>query len=316
MDFVRSAILPDWWEKSCEADSTLLPDIEIRLARFLQRPLSDVRDPEIALTPPEYPGAQLRRVRNLKRDRLAPAIYSAIHVAGAVVRSLRKDVPPVSLPPLDGTEWRNHLTRPGGTVQLDPILDSLWQHGIPVISIDVLPSPKFQGMAAIVEGRPVIVLGHRHDEPAHNAFIIAHEARHIVANDCAVDCPVVDEEEEISDNAEMERLADAYATRVLVGSDTVPSVTAGTYRDLAHAAVQIERQLGADASAIIFAWARSTRDYAMAKMAVKALFRESGGQKSIRRHFDRFVDCDSANESDRDLLRCVHGDPDRNETSR
>lgn len=315
-DFVRPAILPDWWDERCEADVTLLPDIEIRVARFLGLPLSAVRDPDIALTPPAYAGAQLRRVRDLNRDRLGPAIHSAMQIAAAVVRSLRSDVSPASLPPPDGVAWRAQIQRATMAVNLDDVLGGSWQLGIPVVALDVLPSPKFQGMAAVVEGRPVILLGHRHEEPSHVAFIIAHEVGHIAVGDCAAEYPVVDEEEEAADDAEMEQRADDFATRVLVGKEAISLIAADVnFRSLAREAIQSERETGVDAGAVIFAWARRTGDYAKASMAVKALYRASGAQRAIRRHFDRHIDLDSATESDRALLRCIHGDPERNETA-
>lgn len=310
-EFVRPAILPDWWDDTCAHDPSLLPDIEIRVARFLGISLSTVRDASTALAAPAYPGAQLRRVWDLDRDRLAPAIHAGMRIAAAVVRSLREPVPDVALPAPDGLAWRNQIERAGEIVGLDDILGDLWQRGIPVVPLDVLPAPSFQGLACMVEGRPVILLGHKHDEPGRLAFVVAHEVSHAAAGDCAIDRPVVDEEDEVADDAELERRADRFATRALVGGDSIPHLPAGDFKELAKGAFELERSKGADATAIIFAWARNTGDYGKASMAVKALYRGSGARKKLRRYFDRHVDLDAANESDRALLLCVHGDPER-----
>lgn len=308
---MRPAILPDWWDESCAKDPSLLLDIEIRIARFLGLPLAAIRDPDTSLDPPAYPQAQLRRVRDIDRDRLAPAIHSAMQIAGAVARSLRAPAPdPIELP-VDGIEWRNLIAREGAPVTFDDILNDLWLRGIPVVLLDVLPAPSFQGAACIVEGRPIILLGHRHDTPGRMAFLVAHEAGHIAAGDCMPDQPVVDEEEEVQDDAEIERKADRYATRTLVGDDLVPPVDGASFKELANRASQLERTGGADASVILFAWAARTRDYAKATMAVKALYRGTGARRQLRQHFDRHVDLEAATESDRALLRCVHGEPER-----
>jgi Zn-dependent peptidase ImmA (M78 family) len=144
------------------------------------------------------------------------------------------------------------------------------------------------------------------------AFLVAHEAGHIAAGDCMPDQPVVDadEEEEVGDDAEIERKADRYATRTLVGSDLVPPVDGESFKELASRASQLERTRGADASVILLAWAARTRDYATATMAVKALYRGTGARRQLRQHFDRHVDLEAATESDRALLRCVHGEPE------
>lgn len=312
-DFVRPAILPDWWDESCADDPSVLFDVEVRVARFLGRSISDVRNPSVSLAAPTYEGAQLRRVRDIDRDRLTPAIHSALQVAGAVVRSLGISVPAATVPPSDAFAWRRHIKPTGLAVNLDDVVSALWNLGIPVVPVDSLPTPNFQGLACIVEGRPVILLGHKHDEPGRVAFIVAHEAGHVAAGDCTPGHPVVDEEENVADNSDMEFKADRFATRLLVGNDTIPQIDGADFRQLAQQASALERQTGAEASAIIFAWAKkkgTREDFAQASMAVKALYRGAGARSKLRHHFDRHVNLDGATESDRSLLRCVYGDPE------
>jgi Zn-dependent peptidase ImmA (M78 family) len=307
---VSRVLLPDWWDEACDRDLKLLPDVEIRVARFLGLPLPSVRDPATALRPQIAPGAQLRRVRDLDRDRLAPAIHAAMQVAAAVVRSMRPAPGPV-MPPTDALVWRNELAGARAAVKLDHVLSDLWRRGIPVVPLNLLPSPSFQGLACIVEGRPAIVISHKHDEPGRIAFWVAHETGHIAAGDCAPDRPVVDEEEEVPDDSDIERAADQYATRVFVGDDLAPEMEAMDFKDLAKRASRIERETSADASAIIFAWASRTREYAIATMAVNALYRGSGARRRLRQHLERHVDFDAASETDRALLRCMYGEPER-----
>lgn len=143
--------------------------------------------------------------------------------------------------------------------------------------MEMLPTPSFQGIACIVEQRPVILLGYKHDEPGRVAYLVVHEAGHVASGHCAADQPVVDEEDEISDDADVERQADEYATQVLVGDSRVPQLPSSLrdFKDLARRASEIERANGADASAAVFEWARRTGDYATATMAVKALYRNT-----------------------------------------
>jgi hypothetical protein len=314
-DFVFPAILPDWWDESCSDDPSVLQDIEIRLARFLGVPLEEVKNPNAALAPPTYPEAQLRRVREIDRDRLRPAIHSGIRIAGAAIRNLRNKEQNPMMPPSDALTWRNLVSSPELNVNFDAIISDLWMRGIPVVPLDVLPSPSFQAMSCIAEGRPVILLGHKYDEPGRAAFLIVHEVGHLVAGDCAPGRPVVDEEEEIADNADIERRADQYATRVLINADTVPDIDGESFKELARSASEIEKSTGADASTLIFAWARRTGDYATATMAVRALYRHLGARRKLRELFDLHVDLSSAGETDRALLRCVHGDPEHNEAA-
>ena len=308
-NFVNVAILPDWWDPSSEADTRLVADVELRIARFLGAPLSTVRDPRAPLAAPTYEGAQLRRVKDIGRDRLAPAIHAALSIARAVVRNatLATPVPP----PVDGLVYRQELRRAKLVVRLDDILADAWNRGIPIIHVESLPSPSFQGLACIVEDRPVVLICHNLDEPGRLAFIIAHEIAHIVNGDCAPNRPVVDEEEEIVDDADIEKRADEYATLLLTGGAPIHAVDALGFKDLAQKAIASEKAQAVDASSVIWAWARRTGDYAKATMAAQALYRTRGGKRAIRAHLDRHIDLENASDSDRALLRCLHGDPER-----
>jgi IrrE N-terminal-like domain len=307
--FVQTAILPEWWDEEAARDPSLMPEVEIRVARFLGLSIEAIRDPTTRLAPPAYPAARLRRIRDIDRDRLAPAIHSAIRIAGAANRALRDPARPLKLPPSDGCLWREQLLGLGGKVTLESILDNLWTSGVPVIPLGSLPSPGFQGIACVVEGRPTILLGHGFDQPGRVAFHVAHEVGHVSAGDCDLDQPVVDEVGEIRDESEIEARADRFATRVLVGGDPIPPIQADDFRQLARRALELEHQTQVDSSLIIFTWAARTLDYGTATRAVNALYRGTGAKRLLRHYFDRHVDLDSASETDRALLSCVRGDP-------
>ena len=311
-EFVRQAILPDWWDASCEQDQEILVEIDIRVSRFLAQPLSVVQDPTVPLTPRAYSGAQLRRVRtNIDSDRLSSAIHAAMQIAGAVARCMPEDFPEFTGFPDNGLSWREEIERSSSTVTLQDIIRDLSSRGIPVIPVEVLPAPSFQGLACIIEERPIRVLGQKYDTPGHIAFITAHEVGHVSSGHCTEDNPVVDEEGSISDNSSMERAADRYATQVLVGEETVPVVGGDDFRQLAQNAFILEMERGVDAGMSIYAWAARTGNYPQATMAVRALYRGSGGRQLLRDFLRRNVDLDDASETDRALLRCVFGEEER-----
>lgn len=316
---MRRAILPDWWDESCQDDPALLPDVEVRVARFLRLPLSAVRETATKLTPPSYAGVQLRRARNMESERLVPAIHTATQIASAVVRNLRRAAPAVQMPPAEGLAWRNEIQRnrtANTAIGLEDVLQDLWKRGIPVVPLEILPAPSFQGLACMIGDRPVVLLGHKHDVSGRLAFFIAHEVGHIAVGDCTPDNPIVDEDEDVADDTDVENKAEAYAVKILFGRDDVPDIDADNYKDLATKAANIERSRGIDAGAVIFRWARQTGEYALASRAVQALYRASGARRLLRKHFDRYVDIDSATDSDRSLLLCVFGDPNRDSSSR
>ena len=278
-DFVQRAILPDWWSAECDEDPRLVQDAEFHAARFLRCSLSDLAAAR-TLTSPQYPEAQLRRTGGTSRDRdrLRPAIHAAMRIAEAVVRNLQGVPAPRSLPE-SGLDWRREIVDGQTAPTLETIATQLWRRGIPVVPVDLLPARSFQGMACIVDDRPVILLGQKYDAPGRVAFFVAHEAGHIAAGDCTSG-PVVDGEDE-TDLDDIELRADDYAGRVLVGQARADYSANIGYRDLAERAVGDERNYGADASFLIFSWARQTGDYKTATWALKALYRHEGARRQL-----------------------------------
>lgn len=253
----------------------------------------------------------LRKVRNVDADHLAPAIHAGIRVAEAVVRSLRDASRPAELPPRDGAQWWRQLREHHGTVDLRAVATDLWRRGIPVVPPVALPSPKYQGLACIALRRPVIVLGHALDEPPRLAFFIAHETGHVVQGDCAPDQPVVDEDDEAPDAADVESRADAYAWATVSGGRATADLGNGSSRDVANRAAAIEDEHGVDAGAVVWGWANRTQRFQDGQLALKALYLAQGGQRVLQELFEQFVDVAGANETDAALLRCVGSGAER-----
>jgi Zn-dependent peptidase ImmA (M78 family) len=309
--FVQAALLPDWWTSSCESDETLLPEIEIRIARFLRAPLAIVHDPAAELTIPSYAGAQLRRVRDIERDEFAPAIHAATQIAEAALRNMEDTR--LRMPPADPHAWRASITTSHPAPDLTDMLRDLWGRGIPILHLPNLPSPRFDGMATLVDGRPVIVLGHNHDEPFRLAFAIAHEVGHHVRGDCLPGRPIVDENETTEDGSAMEQAAEAYARSVLTKDLVFPDLVVRNAQDLARQASAHSKTLQVDAAAILWDWARNwqrrgsnrDKDFETRTLAVRALAKDVHGHQILRDAFEEHVRYSDASESDRDLLRVL-----------
>lgn len=164
-------------------------------------------------------------------------------------------------------------------------------------------------MACVIGDRPVILLGQKYDEPGRVAFLVAHETAHIINEDCSVDCLIVDEDEDLYDDDMSEQRADRYGRAVLVGDDRVPMLSGADFQSIANDAFRYQERLGMDSGYLIWNWAKESKNYQIATMATKALYRATGARMLLRQHFDSHVDIEAANEVDRTILRCVFGDP-------
>lgn len=311
-DFVRQVLLPEWWDETCALDPRLVQDVQIRVARFLDAPLASIIDDREPLPAPTYAGARLRHPANMLENRLEPAVHAGMQIAAAIVRNLKEPAREVRLPPRDPAEWRRSLGSPAEPPDLHNAVQDLWRRGVAVGHVRTLPSPKFQGLACIIDGRPLILLGHDHDEPIQLALYLGHEVAHIVNGDCAEGQPVVDvdEAEMFGGTAEarpaMEKLADSYAWSVFAGADPAPELgitKAATPQEVATRASAMEHLSRVDASALIWAWASANDSYPVARLALRALNRGFGARKGLRRPFLQNVEMD-ASETDLALLRC------------
>jgi len=306
-DFVRPVILPDWWEDSLASDPSLLPDIEVRVARFLGLSLAEVRDPTRTLAISKSPGTVLRKAASMNEERLWPAIHAASRVAEAVVRNMHSR--PFRELPAKAEDWRRALIKDKTPVTLELMLDDLWARGVPVIPMDHLPVPAFQGMAKVIGGRPVIVIGQKYDAPGRVGFFVAHEAGHIANGDCRDTTTIVDEDDETPDSSAIEKRADLYASRLLIGDAAADGINGTEFDKLAERAYAVEQKTGAEAGALLFHWAREHNDFKTASMAVAALYRHIGARRTMSNFLIRNVNFEDAPETDRALLGLALGEP-------
>lgn len=303
---VQKAILPDWWSDECTRDSNMLPELEWRVARFLDVSLSDVRNPEGNIVP-RGSGSALRRIKDIDKTKLLPAIHTATQVCAAVVRNT-SDPRPIDLPPAEGKSWHSKICSRSGA-SLTSMVADLWNRGIAVVPFnEYLPTPNFQGIACMVGDRPVIGIGQRYDDYGRLAFIIAHEVKHILEKDCTPDTPVVDESAaDVENTNESEQRADKFALEATLCNQSLPDIGNRSAREIAVLALQYERDSGADAGVLISSWARRTKNHAAGNVALKLIHRHQGARSEIGGIFNKHVDIDGASESDRLLLSFVSG---------
>lgn len=316
-DFVKTALLPDWWGPEADSDPLLVPEVEIAVARFLRLPVAEVMDPARTLLAPQV-GGLLRSDKS--RDKLAPAMFAAESIAGAVVRNLR-DVPIYSPLPDDALDWRRALLRNADAVTLRTLVRGLWDHGIPVVRVSTLPSPKFRGMACIVDERPVVLLAWGGDDHPHFLIDAAHEAGHIARGHVQPDCPTVDESDDESDGMKdaversKERSAKEYCWMLLGGLSGVPAfseVASGSPKTMkpdqfTSLALDTGRNRQIDAALVAHVWGLETKAFGLRKWALKTFEKATEASNLLDGFMKRHITLRSASETDSRLLGCLAG---------
>lgn len=302
--FVRSALLPDWWDKDCQKDS--LSDIEFVVARFLQLPIELVRDPSARLqTPPQVSG-RLRSPANTNTRSLVPAVHAANMIAAAVVRNLRPDVPAYTPLLSDSLLFREKLGIPG----FKGLLHSLWSHGVPVITVKELPSPKFRALACWAIDRPVIIIGKQDKAEPDTLINLAHEAGHVASGHISPVQAIV--EGDVDDReSPLEKEAWDYGNSLLAGHwyfDKLEDFPLGVTDavPIKEAAERLSRERGVDPALLVHWWAKGhgqPAHWGTKKYLLKVWNRSEDAQAYIRACTRSALGSEKVSETDETLLR-------------
>ena len=285
--YVRAAILPDWWEDSLFDDESNRLTAQMSIARFLGMRLNQVVDVGNVGLPP-IQNVRLKRGKNAEIGEVSGAVTAALHAARITADLMRDRLPFTGIRP--ALEIRNQLlARPQCTwPDLPNLVDYCWQHGIAVVHVTRLPkiSKTIAGLATFVGERPVIVLCSGRDSPAWLAFHLAHEIGHIMSRHVKPgDEPLVDLKLEGMNEEAQEREADQYAFQVLTGHPALElkgtrgltgAGLAGAARDFGR-----EHRIHPGTVALIYGYSQSRIPVAQAALAAMG---EDQGARSILAH--------------------------------
>jgi hypothetical protein len=281
-DFLKTAILPEWWEDSLAEVPANRAFAENLVARSLGMPISDLSRPSANLKLPSLNHVKFKRYKNNVDERVAPAILVAQYAAKIVVDA-------VSLPPFalnfDAAAVRQAILRHSRYVDLPSLLEFCWTSGILVLHLAQAPkkSKLFDGLAMFCGDRPVLVLGTRRDSPAWLAFYLAHEISHIIRRHVTPGSPpLADSDLQSSSTDRQEKEADAAACELLTG------VACPNIRDLKYNALQlalmVNREgpsIGVDPGVMALIYGKSNDRWGPAQNALKHLSLSSGAHEMI-----------------------------------
>lgn len=218
--YIRTAVLPDWWDDTLSADESNRLYAEMRIARFLDIPLQTLRDTSTAELPIVHNDVRLKRRRDTEVNKVTGAIAVASHLARVTAKLVEDRLPFTGGQP--ALEIRRQLLeRPDCTwPDLANLVDYCWNQGIAVVHATHLPriTRKIDGLATFIGERPVIVLASQRKSPAWLAFHLAHELGHIMCGHVKPhEGPLVDVDIQSTSSETQEQEADEYAFQVLTG---------------------------------------------------------------------------------------------------
>ena len=307
--FVRSFVLPDWWEDELadvEANRALA---EAYIAKQLGFRAVELRDRDRPLSFPPLARVRFKRYKNEVDDRVRASALVGQRAAEAVVRAVGDHLPAFSARWSAG-QARDVILRESQYVDLESLLAFCWKVGIPVVQLEKIPGPgkRFDGMATFVGDRPVIVLASGRDGAPWLAFHVAHELGHVLlehvgpGKQALVDGKL---DTEVGTSTH-EREADRFACEVLTGfaKPRIQNLGATASRLAVTAARQGPKQ-GMDPGVFALIYAKSNNRWPVAQNALKLLGSDTGGRSQVARFLDERLRAADLSETDERFLNVL-----------
>ncbi len=310
-NFVRSVILPDWWEDVC-ADVPFNRGLaELAISRHLDIPLASLRNTTEELSPAPVAGVRLKTATiGTRVAQVQPAIQVARRFASQLVRACQ------NLPDFSGSmtaeEVRKQLLSDNvRAVNLNRLLRFCWDRGIIVAHLQHLPTVKgfrkFDGLVLFIDNRPCILLAEKHDAPAKLAFHLAHELGHLFQGHIEPGQAICDDNIERIINDKEETEADTFALEILSG-DSQPHlnrVDGMTGEKLANAVSRYGERHKIDPAVVAMIYGKCADRMGAAVVALKHLGVDKGARSLIQSQLIPNIDLDQLGESDRRFVEAL-----------
>jgi len=268
--------------------------------------VKELRDRHKPLAKLRLPGVHFKRYKNHVDDKVRASALVAQRVAAVVVQAVGDSVPDFT-GPQTAREIRATILRQHRYVDLGSLLSYCWQAGIVTLQLAQLPAggKRFDGMATLVDGRPVIVLASGRDGAPWLAFYLAHELGHVMRGHLGsetaslVDLTIASK----AGTSGPEQEADRFACEVLTGYATprIPDLKKKAV-ELAITAASSGPRQGIDPGVFTLIYAKSNDRWAVAQNALKSLDLDKGGRDLVAEELSRrLADADLV-EADERLL--------------
>lgn len=305
--FVKSCILPDWWEDKLAEVPSNRQYAEALIARHLGIQAGTLRDRQALLKVRKLTPLKLKlrqgtldselRATRILGERLARIVDSSlgtpVNVGGLTASSIRERILG------SGAKW----------VGFHELLDFCWNIGVPVVNLCTVPtgSKKPDGMAVWPGERPIIVIASGRKHPAWHIFLIAHELSHIVLGHLSRGEVNIDAKVAMDSNEREEREANEFATELLSGDSHLsfsPPPRRLTGRELADAALSIGQKLRIDPGFIALSYSRTLDFYKLAQAALRFLQSDADACELYSREYTR-LDSEGLTEDNRHVFDCL-----------
>ncbi|MFB6349930.1 ImmA/IrrE family metallo-endopeptidase [Moraxella sp. ZJ142] len=272
--------LPDWWCDEIATTPAGLQQAELITARTFGLEFSSLHDSLQDDSLPKFRVSQhqFKHSKNLQKDRLQPAVATAMFAADITLSAFDQ---PVGNLPKTAMQVRQTVLTNHQWVDFYALADFCWSVGIPVIHLANLPTPKMDGLAFIKQNRPVIVLTKKNKHGAL-VFDLAHELGHILLGHVQEKQIILDKKIDKTDDSDLEQQADAFALELLTGDPKAQFATSKSYspQGLAQAMIAKGLEMQIDPLHMVLNYAYVNQKFALAQTALKIMTKKLVNQQT------------------------------------
>ena len=309
--YVRKSILPDWWDDEVATNPAGYAEGLTYLSRHLGLDLATLQDPTRPVSFRDFGACKFKKSKNTLESDLALARALGTRLAQLAVLATTTQYQPL---PRSAQIIRGEILGQGGAwVGLGNLMDYCWSLGIPVIHLSGFSKAKRpDGMTAIVNGRPVVVLCKKHRHPAWLLFILAHELGHFALGHVGNNGVLIDEHMKRNLPDDEENAANAFAVNLLTGNEETRFTASGPWpnaQELAREAIRIGHAKRIDPGHLVLNYAHSMGKsfFPVANAALSRIDPENDALNLARRKMAEHLDWSSLpEESSEFLMRMSH----------
>lgn len=288
--YSQKFLFPSWFKKQFLSNESELK----KLATYLR---------ENIFTSIENYSFQYKKNKSLQKQDIQTATEISILAANTIHSIFNKPYKSLPQKPKDIIQA---LKKKSNTIELDTMLDYLWESGIPVLYISQFPkkTKKMTAVSIMIDERPVIILSKSHKYPSWYLFELAHEIGHIALGHLKKEGIILDENLDMSSNNPMEKEADEFALSILEGKDLKSYFPAKMNPSGLHGlAIGLSNKLKVNPGFIILSYAKHVNDYAIGNAALRLLAEEISPPEYFLKKIDKHLNSTKANKEKVEFLR-------------
>ncbi len=303
--FIKDILLPDWWDDEiANTKAGYLQTIDIISKNLGMDLASFVANPEtISLKGNAVIKFKTAKNVNIPANLIWPKSL-ALRISELIEEVLSIDVKPL---PNNALEIRDQVIENYKTLNLETMLDYLWNHGIPVLHISEFPRDvnKMDGMIINLFDRPIIIISKNRKHDAWLLFVLVHELGHFIKGHLSNSGNIIYDTDIENEQDSEEQEANEFAIELLTGSESpifdIQESIDSSFK-LSNRVKAISKELKIDPGVIVLNFAYKTKKWPIAEQTLKVIDPKADAVEKIKDKMRRYSNFENTTEENADFL--------------